>query len=122
MENNNAANGAKKAIDVEFLRSIIENDFEFEKELFEIFTDNAQRNIEKMEDAVKNSNDNSWYMASHAFKGAAASIGAFDLSKILEYAQKHPEENYEQKTELLKKIKDELALVIKFINEEMTKK
>ena len=65
---------------------------------------------------------NSWYMASHAFKGAAASIGAFDLSKILEYAQKHPEENYEQKTELLKKIKDELALVIKFINEEMTKK
>lgn len=122
MENNNAANGAKKAIDVEFLRSIIENDFEFEKELFEIFTDNSQRNIEKMEDAVKNSNDNSWYMASHAFKGAAASIGAFDLSKILEYAQKHPEENYEQKTELLKKIKDELALVIKFINEEMTKK
>ena len=52
MENNNAANGAKKAIDVEFLRSIIENDFEFEKELFEIFTDNSQRNIEKMEDAV----------------------------------------------------------------------
>jgi len=122
MENNNAANGDKKAIDVEFLRIIIENDFEFEKELFEIFTDNAQRNIEKMEDAVKNSNDNSWYMASHAFKGAAASIGAFDLSKILEYAQKHPEENYEQKTELLKKIKDELALVIKFINEEMMKK
>jgi len=119
MENKTANIGVRKAIDVEFLRSIIENDSEFEKELFAIFTDNAQRNIEKMEEAVKNSNDNSWYMASHAFKGASASIGAFNLSKILEYAQKHPEENYEQKTELLKKIKDELAEVIKFINEEM---
>ena len=109
----------KKAIDVEFLRSIIENDFEFEKELFAIFVENAHRNIEKMEDAIKDSNDNSWYMASHAFKGASASIGAFELSKILEYAQKHPEENYEQKTELLKKIKTELQLVVEFINDEL---
>lgn len=119
---NNSANGSRKAIDVDFLRSIIENDIEFEKELFAIFTDNSQRNIEKMEDAIKSSNDNSWYMASHAFKGASASIGAFELSKILEYAQKHPEENYEQKTELLKKIKDELAEVIKFINQEVAGK
>lgn len=112
----------RKPIDVEFLRSIIENDAEFEKELFAIFTDNAGRNIEKMEEAVKSSNDNAWYMASHAFKGAAASVGAFDLSKILEYAQKHPEENYEQKTELLRKVKEELALVTKFINEEIVAK
>ena len=121
MENNLATTGAKKAIDVEFLRSIIENDVEFEKELFAIFTENAERNVEKMEEAIKTSNDNSWYMASHAFKGAAASIGAFDLSKILEYAQKHPEENYEQKTELLKKIKEELVLVVSFINNELLK-
>jgi HPt (histidine-containing phosphotransfer) domain-containing protein len=116
---NNSTSASNKAVDVEFLRSIIENDVEFEKELFAIFTDNAQRNVEKMEEAIKTSNDNSWYMASHAFKGASASIGAFDLSKILEYAQKHPEENYEQKTELLNKIKEELGEVIRFINEEM---
>ncbi|MDX2083469.1 MAG: Hpt domain-containing protein [Rickettsiales bacterium] len=122
MENNLSDNASKKAIDVDFLRSIIENDAEFEKELFAIFIENANRNIEKMEDAIKVSNDNSWYMASHAFKGAAASVGAFDLSKILEYAQKHPEENYEQKTELLKKIKEELSSVINFINEELLKK
>ena len=122
MENNATTETTKKAVDVEFLRSIIENDVEFEKELFAIFTDNAHRNIEKMEDAIKSSNDNSWYMASHAFKGAAASIGAFDLSKILEYAQKHPEENYEQKTELLRKIREELGAVIQFINQEMMNK
>jgi len=119
MVDNVSNSTVKKAIDVEFLRSIIEDDFEFEKELFEIFIENAHRNIEKMDDAIKSSNDNSWYMASHAFKGAAASIGANDLSNILEYAQKHPEASVEQKNELLKKVKDELQLVIEFINEEL---
>ncbi len=110
---------SKKAIDTEFLRSIIENDKEFEKELFAIFSENAHRNMIKMEEAIKNSDNNSWYMASHAFKGAAASIGAFELSKALEYAQKHPEDNMEQKNDILKKVREELHLVLEFINEEL---
>lgn len=112
----------RNAIDMEFLRSIIENDAEFEKELFVIFSENVHRNMAKMEDAIKSGDNNSWYMASHAFKGAAASIGAFDLSKILEYAQKHPEETVEQKNEVIKKIREELQLVLKFINEELLEK
>ncbi len=109
----------RKALDIDFLRNVLDSDSEFEKELFAIFLDNSRRNIDAMESAIKNSDDSSWYMAAHAFKGAAASIGAFDLSKILEYAQKHQEGHYEQKKVLLAKIKDELALVIKFINEEL---
>jgi HPt (histidine-containing phosphotransfer) domain-containing protein len=115
-------NQRKRAIDTEFLRSIIDNDIEFEKELFKIFSENAHRNINKMEEAVREGDNNSWYMASHAFKGASASIGAFDLSKVLEYAQKHPEDNSEQKTETLKKIKEEFLLVLDFINEELMEK
>ncbi len=117
MENTVAVD--KNVIDVDFLRSIIENDFEFEKELFAIFAESAKQNLEKMENAVKSANDNAWYMSAHAFKGASASIGAFNLSKILEYAQKHPEENYEQKISLLKRIKEELVEVNKFINSEI---
>ncbi len=109
----------KRAIDVEFLRSIIDNDAEFEKELFKIFSENAHRNISKMEEAIKENDNNSWYMASHAFKGASASIGAFDLSKVLEHAQKHPEDNAEQKSLVLKNVKEELRLVLDFINEEL---
>jgi HPt (histidine-containing phosphotransfer) domain-containing protein len=112
----------KKAIDTEFLRSIIENDVEFEKELFAIFSENAHRNITKMEDAVKSGDNNSWYMASHAFKGASASIGAFDLSKVLEHAQKHPEGAVAEKSEVLKKVKEEFRLVLDFINEELLEK
>lgn len=118
MENNNR----KRAIDTEFLRSVIDDDKEFEKELFAIFSENAHRNITKMEDAIKDGDNNSWYMASHAFKGASASIGAFDLSKVLEYAQKHPEDNSEGKSEILKKVREEFALVLDFINEEILDK
>jgi HPt (histidine-containing phosphotransfer) domain-containing protein len=118
MENNNR----KRAIDTEFLRSVIDDDKEFEKELFAIFSENAHRNITKMEDAIKDGDNNSWYMASHAFKGASASIGAFDLSKVLEYAQKHPEDNSEGKNEILKKVREEFGLVLNFINEEILDK
>lgn len=119
MENNNVT---KRAIDTEFLRSIIENDKEFERELFTIFSENAHRNVMKMEDAIKASDNNSWYMAAHAFKGASASIGAFDLSDILEYAQKHPEENFDQKSVILDKVREELTLVLDFINTELLDK
>lgn len=112
----------RNAVDNDFLRSIVENDREFEKELFVIFSENVHRNSAKMEEAIKNNDNNSWYMAAHAFKGAAASIGAFDLSEILEYAQKHPEENAEQKTELMKKVREELRLILEFINEELLEK
>jgi HPt (histidine-containing phosphotransfer) domain-containing protein len=109
----------KPAIDMEFLNSVIDDDIEFKKELFSIFVENANRNIVKMEEAIKDGDNNSWYMASHAFKGASASIGAFDLSRVLEYAQKNPEDNLEQKIETIKKIKEEFRLVLEFINEEL---
>lgn len=102
-------------VDLEFLKSVIDDDAEFQKELFAIFIENANRNIEKMEDALKSSNNNSWYMAAHAFKGASASIGAMTLAGILEHAQKFPEETVEQKSAILNQVKEELRLVIEFL-------
>jgi HPt (histidine-containing phosphotransfer) domain-containing protein len=108
----------EKAIDLEFLRTTIENDAEFERELFKIFLENANRNLLKMEDAIKENDNNSWYMAAHAFKGSSASVGAFNLSEILGYAQKHPEDNLDQKAETLRKVKEEFRLVLDFISAE----
>ena len=119
MENNQQR---PKAIDTEFLRSIIDNDTEFEKELFAIFVENANRNITKMDDAKKDGDGNSWYMASHAFKGASASIGAFELSKILEYAQKHPDDNTAEKEAVLQSVREEFDAVLEFINQELLEK
>jgi HPt (histidine-containing phosphotransfer) domain-containing protein len=107
------------SIDTDFLRDIIDNDFEFKKELFTIFIENAKKNITKLEEALKNQDNNLWYVSAHAFKGASASIGAFPLSKNLEYAQKHPEESIEEKQKTLEKIKAELNLVFDFIDSEI---
>ena len=109
----------KEVIDLEFLRSVIENDREFEKELFAIFTENAHSNILRMTKAIEEPAKNDWYMSAHAFKGAAASIGAFRLSEMLEYAQKHPDEEADKKKVILQKIKDEFVLVLEFIKGEM---
>lgn len=107
---------AKKPIDVEFLRSVIESDLEFERELFKIFIENGNRNVEKLEDSFDPSRYNFWYMAAHAFKGSAASIGAFDLSKILEDAQKSAEESAEVKAKLVEEVKTEFKAVCDFID------
>ncbi len=110
----------KKAIDLNFLKEIIGDDKEFENELFAIFLENAQQNLTKMQDSIKNKDNKSWYMASHAFKGAAASIGAFGLSQALEYAQKHPEDNDESKNEIIQNIKIQYDLVADFIKKQMS--
>jgi HPt (histidine-containing phosphotransfer) domain-containing protein len=112
---------SKKAVDIEFLKSITGDDVAFEKELFILFLDSSKSNILKMEKALADSDNNGWYMASHALKGASASIGAFDLSKVLEYAQTHPKDDDKDKVRVLTDIKKELTRVELFINEEFLK-
>lgn len=112
---NNYLSPMTEKLDFNFLRQVTGGDTEFEKELFTIFAESSRNNIEKMERAVKDSDDNAWHMASHSFKGAAASIGAFDLSKILEVAQHHGKGNFEEKSKLLDKVKSEYGLVSDFI-------
>lgn len=106
-------------VDVDYLRTAIEPDPEFKKELFDIFSENSERNLDKMDRAIKENNNNSWYMAAHAMKGSLASIGAFGLSKILEYAQRHPEETSEQKAELLREVRKAMIQVMAIVKKEL---
>ena len=46
-----------------------------------MFIDNGKLNIEKMEISIQENTDESWYACSHAFKGASAAVGAFQLAK-----------------------------------------
>lgn len=98
-------------IDLEYLKGIIDGDKEFEKELKEVFFDNAQKNISSLQEAIDKKDNNMWYMSAHAFKGASGSIGAFDLAKVLEFAQRNFEDTSENKTQILNKVKSEFALV-----------
>lgn len=113
-------NDIKPALDLEFFRGVVGDDKDFEKELFEIFLDNSKKNIALMEDAAKNGDDNGWYMSSHAFKGSCASIGAFDLSKVLQTAQNSNESDQETKMAILKQVKDGFKEVEKVIIAEIS--
>ena len=103
-------------IDVSFLKEVIGDDKDFERELFEIFIDNAAKNIANMKKAMDDGDSNAWYMASHAFKGASSSIGAFKLSKTMEMAQTSANENNDRKSEIIAEVKEEYAKVEAFIN------
>jgi HPt (histidine-containing phosphotransfer) domain-containing protein len=105
----------RESIDMEFLKNVIGDDKNFEKELFEIFIDNVKYNIAKLEIALKDSDVNSWYMASHALKGSSASIGAFEFAKILELSQKKSDEEFDEKSKILDEIKKEFINVEAFI-------
>ncbi len=108
-----------KPIDLDFLENVIGDDKEFERELCEIFIDNSAQYMSKMEETAQSGDGNGWYMASHAFKGASASIGAFPLSKVLETAQKSSEEPTEVKEKLLAEAKAEYVKVEEFIKKDM---
>ena len=45
-------------------------------------------------------------MASHGFKGASSSIGAFELAKQLDFAQKNLEENPQRKKQMIEFINE----------------
>ena len=91
----------KVGVDATFLHGIIDGDKQFEKELLNIFCENAHRNMVRMQECINNNDNNGWYMATHAFKGASASIGAFDLAKALEKAQKRQDATAEEKKAML---------------------
>jgi HPt (histidine-containing phosphotransfer) domain-containing protein len=107
------------ALDVNFLQTITDGDIEFEKELFTTFIDSCTSNIEKMKDSVKNKDTNSWRMSSHSFKGASASIGAFDLAAVLETAQTHKEDDYKGKTKIIAEVEEKFVIVADFLNERL---
>ena len=110
-------NDNKLPIDLDFFKTIIGNDVEFEKELFQIFVDNSKFNISKMENALISKDSNVWYMGAHALKGSSASIGAFYLSKLLEIAQKNADVEIEEKQKIFEKVKEEFSNVENFILE-----
>ena len=105
----------KNSIDIYFLRKIIGDDLSFEKELFEIFLDNSKYNISKLDKALKDEDNNAWYMASHALKGSSASIGAFPLSRILEVSQKSSDFDSDKKIEIFLQVKEEFRKVEDYI-------
>lgn len=104
-------------LDVEFFNSIIDNDTEFRNELFVIFKESSLSNLQKMVNSLENDDFSSWYAASHAFKGASSSIGAFSLAASLEKAQQAIDKSYQEKSLILAEIQQKYSILIKALEE-----
>ena len=103
-------------IDLKHLSNIVDGDIEFEKELFKVFIDNGKLNIEKMEISIQENSDESWYACSHAFKGASAAVGAFQLAKILEECQQLTTSSKQDKITILKQAKIEFNHILNLLS------
>jgi len=103
-------------IDLKHLSNIVDGDIEFEKELFKVFIDNGKLNIEKMEISIQENTDESWYACSHAFKGASAAVGAFQLAKILEECQQLTISSKQDKITILKQTKVEFNHILNLVS------
>ena len=115
MKSLNKTIGVNKAIDINFLREAIGNDVEFEKELFNIFLESANKNTFKLRNSLTSKDNTLWYEAAHALRGSASIIGAFELSRALEDAQDYFKDGLTKKNKILKSIERELEIVVTFI-------
>ena len=105
-------NASNPALNLEFLNSITIGDIAFQKELLEIFLDSSGENLGRMNRALDNLDNDGWHYGSHNLKGASSSIGAFDLSHFVEYAQHHPKDSPAQKAITLEQVKSELVRTV----------
>lgn len=77
-----------KAIEIDRVRSISGGDMEFEKMLFGLFENTADRVISALESLSGTSEDvTAWQENCHELKGASANIGAKTLAGICEEAE-----------------------------------
>ncbi|MCE3255847.1 MAG: hypothetical protein K0R25_1341 [Rickettsiaceae bacterium] len=108
-------------IDRAFLEQAIQGDKVFEKEIFTLFINSSKTSVATLEKALEKNDNMLWNSEAHFFKGTCSAIGAFPLSKVVEYAQFHFKDNAKDKQEILDEIKKQLEEIYAFINKEILK-
>lgn len=102
-------------VNITYLRSLTSGDRTAEKELLKLFLQEADNTMLDMVHAVLNEDNEDWRKTAHKLKGAAASLGAADLSKLCEKAETYFKANDHEKEEILCALQDELASVRRYV-------
>ncbi len=93
--------GADTPINLEHLEAFTDGDFDVERELFGLFSEQAILALDRLEQSCDMGDDDEWRSAAHKFKGAAANLGAQKLSELCFSAEKGFEAPQGDKLELL---------------------
>ena len=95
-------------VDMAHLNLFTDGDPDEERELLDLFFEQADLSISELETALTSDDDEAWKKAAHRLKGAAANLGANTLSTSCAEAEKQYEENQISKEGMLASIKIKL--------------
>ena len=101
-------------IDLEHLEMFTDGDADEEKELFEMFMEQAALNMQELQDSLEDDED--WRKAAHKFKGSAANMGAVALAASCKIAEEEFTATLDKKDQFLADITTQLEIVEAFIN------
>lgn len=102
-------------IDLSHLEIFTDGDPEQEKELLDLFFEQAEIGVAELSKSLADSNEDAWEKASHRLKGSAANLGAAPLSNACEKAEYGYEENETNKKVMLADIRIKLEELQSFL-------
>lgn len=102
-------------VDLTNLRSMTDGDIEMEKALFEEFYSSFEARIDILQQSLEKEAAETWRSNAHALKGISLNLGAENLGALCKQGQDGMHMNESEKSELLKKIKDEYSQVKGFL-------
>ena len=110
---------SKPPVDLAQLRLFTDGDLNEERELAQIFSDQAHESISNLQNAIDTGDTELWRRASHRLKGASGNLGASVLSALCKNAEKAKDEPDASKVQILEAISNELQLVESFMMKEL---
>ncbi len=101
-------------IDMAHFELFTDGDPLMERELLDLFFEQAELSLSSLEESIANNNDEAWEQAAHRIKGSAANLGAIPLSEVCQNAEDIDQEDQAQKKAILADIKIKLNDLHKF--------
>ncbi len=102
-------------VDLAHLANFTDGDPDEEKELFDLFFEQADISIGELEQACAENNSSEWKKTAHRIKGSSANLGANILATICKKAEMEFEASKSDKEAMLAEIKEKLNDVRKFL-------
>ena len=102
-------------VDMEHLHMFTDGDAEEEKMLFDIFFEQAALSLDALQTHCASGADEDWKKAAHTMKGAAANLGANDLSECCRLAEHNFQASQADKEQMLTAIQTNVEMVRTFL-------
>lgn len=113
-ENDAGTEQVSPPVDMDHFLLFTDGDPEEEKELLELFFDQAELSINELTESCDDENSDAWMKAAHRIKGSAANLGAGKMAEICENAETNYEVGVGEKQEMLNHINAELKKIQEF--------